>query len=63
MVWYDTDQSDDRVDGAVEPVAERAHALVRVRVEIAQDVVLQRRFHLGQVVAHPSGQQRHIIGL
>lgn len=46
-------QSDDGVYGAVETVAQGSHTLVRVGVVIAQDVVLQRRLHLRQVVAHP----------
>lgn len=47
-------QSDDGVYGAVETVAQGSHAVVRVGVVVAQDVVFQSRFHLRQIVAHPS---------
>lgn len=52
--YINTYQSNNRIYGAVEAVAESSHTLVRVGVEVAQDVVLQRRLHLRQVVAHPS---------
>lgn len=51
--WLVTYQCYYGVDGAVESVAEGSHAVVGVRVVIAEDVVLQGSFHFGQIVAHP----------
>lgn len=52
-----THQRHHAVDGPVETIAQRLHALVGARVVIAQYVVLHGGLHLGQILAHPSADK------